>query len=352
MKTTSFNGKLRTFSSRHALAGTTYSNDWISASPHDSQFTEIYTTPYGSADISLMSTVDTTLNRYAIDLDNQGDFYISKLNPGGGSFVNKINKVGEVLATQSSTHPDPNLYSDGEYIYFVDGSTSFGKYDKNLNKVWSHTQSVAYYSTRGISSDLDGNVFVSYGSSTNSKVNKLSATGSLLWTATASSTILSLATDKYGYLYIGQSIMAMVKKVDPNGSTIFDKSVTFGTFASYSVAHISVVKQTDTIYLGVYDYSKQTAATPSVPVIAYDLDLNQKSNLNVYPGNTSAGYDSRFVDVSGSQYVYIVKPIGNTASVIEKWDDTTYLKLATSPVIYHSSPGFYGGPSLRINPIS
>jgi hypothetical protein len=357
MNTTSFNGKLRSFASRHALFGTTYSNDFIATPIFGSPTMSIYTSPYGSSDVSFMSSVNTIFDRSPSDMvvDNQGDFYLATgIILTGTSVVYKINKVGSIVASQSSTHPDPTLYSDGEHVYFVDKNTSpysFSKYDKNLNKIWSHTQSTPYYATRGITSDLNDNVFVSYGFGTSSKVNKLSATGSLLWSATASLSIISLATDKDGFLYIGQSGNALVKKLDANGTTVFDKSIVYGTFSSYSVAYMSISNTTNTIYTSVYDYKDYPgpySASSSVPVIAYDLDFNVKANLGVYAANAVAW--SPYINVGESGYVYLVKPLSLTASVIEKWSDVTYTKIATSQVIYYTSPGFPAGPIVLVNP--
>ena len=346
MNTTSFNGKLRTFNTRHSMFGTTYSNDFVATPIYGSASVQIYTSQYGSSDISPMSSVNTIFSRTptAMVVDNQGDFYLSAT-----SIIYKIDKAGAVVASQSSGF-QPTLYSDGDYIYFVEDTYSFSKYDKILNKVWSHTQSESYSGSRGTTSDLNSNVYVSYGSGVNSKVNKLSATGSLLWTATSSNTVVSLVTDKYGYLYIGQSAKAMVKKVDSSGTSVYDKSVTYGTFSSYAISHMSISDSNDTMYISVGDSTRTTSATPSVPVISYDLDLNQITNLGVYAANTVAFWLPS-ISVGGSQYVYLVKPLSMTASVVEKWDGVSYTKLATSQVIYHNNPGFFAGPSLLVNPI-
>jgi hypothetical protein len=354
MDTKSFNGKIRSFNSRHDLSGTTYSNDWISSCLYGTSSTPVYTTSYASSDIKLMFSVNTESYRYGTVVDNEGDFYISTVDGTySSSIFKKIDKTGSMVYSTKSEHSDPSLYCDGEYIYSVDklyspssSSASFTKYDKSLAKVWSYKSTIDA-TTRAITTDSNGNVFVAYYLGVlGSMVTKLSPTGSFIWNATASNSILSLATDRYGSLYISESGSgAKIKKVDSSGATVLYKTLLYGTYSSYLVTNISIIDSTDTIYMSTYD--SLGGITSSVPVIAYDLSLTEKSNLGVYAAS-GLSYESKYVSVSGSGYVYLTKPLGSTASGIEKWSDSTYTKLATSDIIYHSS---LNPPSLLVNPI-
>lgn len=325
----SFNGKLRTFNGRYGLVDVDYS-PFLNTLQYGLTHSDVYV----PSQVSLMKQSSAQLPSYEyIALDNQGDYYTSE---GGGSTttIKKINKVGEIIATQSLSIPDVSIFSDGSYIYFSDALYSFSKYDKLLNKIWSHTQSGYYFNCRGAATDLYGNIYVL--NTSNTKVNKLSPTGSLIWSATCSPA-QCIDTDRFGNVYIGGNDPNNFKKIDASGATLIDTNITYGGVSKYTISAIDVSKVSDKVYISTWDRTSPFGGvSASIPFTQYNLDMTVSASSSVPVVSSVTGIGLKTIVSDEQGYIYFTSPISSTASYVYKYNSSMSL-IATSSVIYHSS---------------
>lgn len=222
---------------------------------------------------------------YAVDVNSIGEAMVGGVN---GNVTLIAQDQSNQWTTKYISAVRALAYDDQGNIFLSNITGYIGKYDTNLNQVWSNKILDRYSVAMDI--DPDGNAVV--GTITGKSVQKVSSDGELLWTTVLGAAIKSVGCASDGSVFVG--VEGKLTKLDSGGTESWTHEV------SGSFRNIAVTK--DAVWVATYK-----------TLYKYDQDGNLLLTL------TNVGINP-LLTVSHSDQIYLVSHTSSNATQYKRLD--------------------------------